>query len=513
MERTCKSIPIKSRQIQIINYSKNIQSLNDSNNNISQYYSLDIEKNNIRQNNSYFSLDEKRIRINPRKFGMKRKNELRKPELKKFHLDNNIFDKIKNTIDNNKSTIVLPRRKTSILHLSANFEENKNNSIISPKMHIPKKIKIKNNFFSIKNNLKNNIFNIKKEGSLNSSLSFLDLGKNVLEQNKYFSDIIMNKQKEMNERDKKMEKKDWESVANGKKYDIKEKEETNMENKDIKIELLAKDLNLFQNYEHFKNINLKKNNSYNNLLNSLNLSEENITLIQGINKNSNLNENISLNSRISTRTPSSRIYSGKIINNFNNINVNRFNFDKNKIRDLLKKREANFSSLPEEYEYNIEGTNLLSPFCEKARDLFLYNKIFFYFGRKKLPKIMNKFLNNKLNLCYAENEKQFEEKIARENILKMEKGKGKILKVGKADTEKRAESINHKIGFIKKVFDYAYPDILIYRIKKKSNMDKKEIRKINLKKFFDKQNSNTRYNRILMKREELLNSIKIAKVD
>ena len=313
---------------------------------------------------------------------------------------------------------------------------------------------------------------------------------------------------------KMMEKKDWESVEENKdKKELEGDEEiSNMENKDIRIEQLAKDLNIFQSDYHFKNINIRKNNSYSNLLNNLNISEEN-SFINGINKANNLNENISPNSRLSTRTPSSRIYSGKVINNFNNVNINKFNFDKNKIHDILNKRKSGIE-LPQEYEFYIEGTNILSPFCEKARDLFLYRKIFFYFGHKKIPKVMNRFLNNKLNLCYAENENQFNERIARENLMKKRTGKGKILRVGKTDTEKRSESINHRVGFIKKVFDYAYPDILIYRIKHHSKMDKKEIRKNNFKNYLEKYEMGNiiKSKNILLKKKALLDSIKIEKV-
>ena len=510
MEKISQGIQTKSRQSQLYNYSKSIKNINQSKKNISNSFINDRDKS-FEQNNSLLNLEPKR-RINPIKFNFNLRTELRKPELKKFYYQNNIFNKINSSINSNisKSIIEQPKRNTSILQLSANFEEFKNNSISSPKMRIPQNIKIKNSIFRINNNIKSDLINKKIAKRLRSGLSFHDLGSKFLEQNKYLSDFVMNN---INEDENKMlEKKDWETVENEKK-DISKEEEMNMEYKDLKIELLAKDLNLFQNKAHFKKINIKKNNSYNNLLNKVNLSEESISFVNGINKVNNINENLSPASRLSTRTPSSRIYSGKIINNYNNININKFNFDKNKIHNILEKRKSSFS-LPEEYEYNIEGTNILSPFCQKARDLFLYRKIFFYFGHKKLPKIMTRFLNNKLNLLYAENEKQFEEKMIRENSLKRITGKGKILKVGKADTEKRAESINHKVGFIKKVFDYAYPDILIYRIRKKSNMEKIKIRKLNLKNLLEKKeiDDKTKINRLLLKKNGLLNSIKISKV-
>ena len=59
---------------------------------------------------------------------------------------------------------------------------------------------------------------------------------------------------------KMMEKKDWESVEENKdKKELEGDEEiSNMENKDIRIEQLAKDLNIFQSDYHFKNINIRK---------------------------------------------------------------------------------------------------------------------------------------------------------------------------------------------------------------------------------------------------------------
>ena len=122
---------------------------------------------------------------------------------------------------------------------------------------------------------------------------------------------------------------------------------------------------------------------------------------------------------------------------------------------------------------------------------------------------MSKFLNNKLNLVYSEDEKEFESMIVRENLIKKEKGKGKILRVGKADTEKRSESMKHQIEFIKKVFDYAYPEILIYKIRQKFKMDQNEIRKrIEKKEIKEKM----KIHKIFLKKKAFLNSIKIEKI-
>ena len=122
----------------------------------------------------------------------------------------------------------------------------------------------------------------------------------------------------------------------------------------------------------------------------------------------------------------------------------------------------------------------MSPLYNKERDNFLYKNIFYYFNNKKYPKIMKKFLNNKMNICYAENEKQFEKRIIQINEINRKRGKT-IHKISKGETEQRAASLQHRVEFIKKIFDYAYPNILIYKIKNKNNMEKREIKENNLK--------------------------------
>jgi hypothetical protein len=269
---------------------------NNNTNNISESSIIEKEKKMKSINSSLNINKNNRRKINPLKFHINRKIELRKPQLKAFHYLNNLNDNNddKSNNDINKSSIDQSKRNSSILHLSVNLEENKNNSIISPKLRIPKKIKFKKSFFNVNNNIRNDI--IKKEMSkrLKSSLlSFHDLGKNLLEKNKYVTDFMKNNLSQSTDK-KMMEKKDWESVEENKdKKELEEDEakESNMENKDIRIEQLAKDLNIFQSDYHFKNINIRKNNSYSNLLNNLNISEE-CSFITGITKMHTLNENV-----------------------------------------------------------------------------------------------------------------------------------------------------------------------------------------------------------------------------
>ena len=477
----------QKKMINKFNYFQSIKSRNNYKINASEFFN-NIKEKSINEKNNSLPEDKIKIKeIDLEKFKFRKRFLLKGLQLKDFIYNKNFNNFNLSNKDNNKSNIIQRKKNLSFLQLSADFKENKNNSLISTKFRIPKKLQFKNSFYNVKNEIPNLKMHKKQKSDL---LIFHDIGKNLLGQNKYLTDLMIDKVNENNE---------------------KAENESNMEKKEIKIEKLAKDLFLFQNEEHFKNISFKKNNSFSNLLNK---SYENNNFINAINKINNINIKVSpiSISKMSTRAPSSRIYSGNI-NNFKSVN-NKFNFDKNKIFDILNNKELSLKSKKEkekekEYEYYIEGTNILSPFCDKARDSFLYNKIFLYFGQKKSSKVMSKYLNNKLNLIYSEDEDQFNAKIERQNKIKEEKGKGKILRVGKSDTEKRSESMNHKVEFIKKVFDYAFPDIVIYKIRHKSKVDESEIRKKMEKK---DNNEKIKIHKIFSKKKTILNSVKIEKI-
>lgn len=334
-----------------------------------------------------------------------------------------------------------------------------------------------------------------------------NVGENFIERNEYFTDFVRidstNKSKQL------LDKKNWE---NGEKKSEKvQKDENNMKDNDINIEKLATKLNLFQNYNHCRNANLSKNNSFlstiifneNKKINNIKIEKENSNLLLEINKKNSLNHSFSNISKISS--PNTRIYSGNIINNFNNVNINLLNFDKNKMNNILYQKE--FSNISyKEYKYNKEGMSVMSPFNSQDKDNILYKQIFFHFDHQKIPEILSKSINNKFNILYAENEKQFDSKAMIRNKLNKKKGKRKIILIGKSENVKKAESINHKINFIKKIFDYAYPDIFIRKMKHETNCNKdinlKRNRKIieNLKK------------KILEKKYMLSNSVLIEKL-
>ena len=337
------------------------------------------------------------------------------------------------------------KQKESFTRINSKFK-NKNN-FLSPKYRYTNELVLKNSSFNIyKNELLHNLSskNINKKQN-----GIYYLGGDLSLNHKYFSDLEKNNDKSLNDDKKK-----------------------DMQIADIKIQQLAKDLNLFQNNN--KNFNFKGYD--NNLLDNKNILEEDQNnIFPNIYDNTmNLNCGLSSPSRISSSILHSSSSLVKYKNYLNIININ----DIKPINKNLFSKKINRLKSPLflSNKFKIKGTNVLSPLCQKARDNFLFKKIFYYFGNKKIPKIMKRCLNNKLNICYAESEKQFEKKIIQINEDNKKKGKSVKHKVGKNEAELRASSIQHKVDFIKKIFDYAYPDIFIRRIKKKSILTKKLIK-------------------------------------
>ena len=479
--------PKVEQQSRLTNYYQSFNKLNKSCNIISE--SLSSDKNiNAFNISSYVNLEHKR-KMNPIISNLRRKTETRK----------SLLNNMQNSFINNSVFQEKPKMISSFLHLEEFKKE-----IISPKKIIPKKIKIKKSISDINKSIniiknKRYIFDKKIVPRTKSDFSFCDLGKNLFEHNKYLVDMMTNKKNENNEtiEEKTMkEKKDWEDIKEKFNKNIEEyNNKKNIENNEKRIEQLAKDLNLFQNDKLFPIINMRKNSSFSNnnlLLSTLNISEVNNTTF-----------NYNHNSKVSTRTQSPKNNSGKKINNLNKSIINKFNFDKNKIHDMLNKKESNINKIsPKENKNEIK--NLYSPLNDKSKDIFLFKKIFYFCEPKCKTKVKNKSFDNKLNLLYAENEKQFEEKISKQ---------GKILNLGKTDLENKISDIKHKVKFMKKIFDYAFPDILIYRIKNKSKLNKSEIEEKNMSKIIKQNDLKEKLrNKLISKQNNLLKSIKIEKL-
>ena len=353
------------------------------------------------------------------------------------------FDLLKENTDND----IKDNNQKQLFHF-LNIKLNKKNTNLSPRIKKINKAVIKNiHNLNLENNKNNSYGNFDTKNESRNNQGAYYMGVDLPENNRYFSDLIYQDElKNVNDTNK--EKEDMETVDN-------------------KIYQLAKDLKLFQNNKYNRSMDLKKNYSNGDLLcNKKSLDEGYINVLPKINSlNSvNISSNFSPRIRVPSGIQSAREYSSKHINDSYNINP---------INNFLYRKKINRLNSPRNF---ISKRNIISPLSKKEKDNFLYNKIFAYFGPKKMPNIMKRFLDNKLNICYAEDEKQFEKKIIEINENNRIKGKSVNHKIGKSESELRASSLQKKIEFIKQVCDYAYPDIVINKIKYKSDFDKRIIK-------------------------------------
>lgn len=123
-------------------------------------------------------------------------------------------------------------------------------------------------------------------------------------------------------------------------------------------------------------------------------------------------------------------------------------------------------------KYNIKGTNILSPFCIKIRDYFLFKRIFYDNQITKRKK--KEIIDNKLNIIYSESQKQFEEKLKILNKRLKDKGKNILHTVGPSSTEKRLTSVVKNINFMKKIVDYSYPNMVMARVRESQRILKRK---------------------------------------
>ena len=195
-----------------------------------------------------------------------------------------------------------------------------------------------------------------------------------------------------------------------------------MKETDDKIEKLVKILNIYPN--QILNPNTMYRSKSQNLLNTEKINDNEA------NFNSGKDEN------------------GTILKN----NKNNNNITKNK----LKKQKSE--------KYLIKGTNIISPFCDFARDHYLYKKIFYYSNIKKNLK-SDSCLDNKLNIIYSENEKQYRQKLIKLNEIYRKIGKNKSYNLEPSQSITKLRSLKKRVEFMKRIVDYTYPNMVLTKIR------------------------------------------------
>ena len=178
-----------------------------------------------------------------------------------------------------------------------------------------------------------------------------------------------------------------------------------------------------------------------------------------------------LSNNLSTYSNNQRLILNKK-NKFTNTLIKNVN-NKFGIRLLHKNMSAKILSLPKKI----------------TKDIYLYKKIFYYSDKKKIKS--ENFLDNKLNIIYSEDESQYQQKLKKLNSIYRKLGKKKIYNMELSQSENKVKSLQKKVDFMKKIVDYAYPDMVLAKIKEhdKAIFEKSVIppdiitSKINMKRF------------------------------
>ena len=112
----------------------------------------------------------------------------------------------------------------------------------------------------------------------------------------------------------------------------------------------------------------------------------------------------------------------------------------------------------------IKGTKILSPFCDAARDHYLFKKIFFNLEKKKDLK-SDGFPDNKFNILYSENEKQYKQNIIKLNEIYRRLGRNKSYSLQPPPSEKKLRGLKKRVEFMKRIVDYAFPNMVLTKIR------------------------------------------------
>ena len=336
--------------------------------------------------------------------------------IRKIHLFNNSSKKFRKTLTIKRKNIIL---KNSFENSNKNDYSSENTSNINLKTAAQSKIasesssirraqtqynqKIKKSFFAEEKEKENKILNLKK--------FIKNKNKNEITQCETDNTLNLNESKNIMKNDKE-------------------------------IDRLAKKLILKLNEEEYYDKNKMFKYFFGN-----NISFKN-GFFNGINLVTNYNDE-------KKDSQNNKIFkSNKYINNSFNPNFyNKAGFQFNKQLPLYLREKA-----------NIKGTEILSPFCKEARDEFLFNKIFNH-GRRHIPKRFE-FINNKLNIFYAENENQYIKKLQKYNDKLKLRGKKITHEIGPTKDQLKLNRIKTSLSFIKKIFDYSYPNMILSKVRK-----------------------------------------------
>lgn len=177
-------------------------------------------------------------------------------------------------------------------------------------------------------------------------------------------------------------------------------------------------------------------------------------------------------------TTLSDLNSSNQYSNLYNMNTNLSYFNNSQIL-------SQFISSSTDHSRNRSGETLNSTINSNAlrkyeSDDFYYKTVF-----KMKPLFRRRFhcVDNKLNMRYAENEKQYEQMLKKENKLLVSQGKRPIIKSSPKYIREKIGDIKDRIRFMKGVVDFSYPSFVLTKIKAIDKLMKlqEEAKKLNTK--------------------------------
>ena len=245
-----------------------------------------------------------------------------------------------------------------------------------------------------------------------------------------------------------------------------------------KIDNLAKNLNLFQ----YK----KKSNNLKNVQSPFTKRIEKITQREFIQSYNSKQGDLSNNTRSSAPskimqyssfektcyTKNTQRSNMKLLKDNTSLSANNEILEKTEINKLEESKENTSSikrlnSIQKEKEKKIMKNAQTSAKFMEAKDEFLYKKIFHYNTINRKKKTIN-VIDNKLNIFYSENLFQYNQKLSRINDMLSKKGKPMIHLGVERNSQNNMDRMIKKIQFIKKIVDYVYPNMVLYKVKQEN---------------------------------------------
>ena len=124
----------------------------------------------------------------------------------------------------------------------------------------------------------------------------------------------------------------------------------------------------------------------------------------------------------------------------------------------IQSRKASFDSLITDKSNYINNISIIP--TEQNVD-YMYKRIF---PNSPLFREKPKVIDNKLNIIYSQNEKQYKVLLQKRNNL-VKRGNVLILEKDSEKIKGRVEDIKTKIKFMKNIMDYSYPSFMLTKLK------------------------------------------------